>query len=63
MQLFPIIAGQRKTVIRRLASWNARWPWFRQSQAIRRGILIPILAAAMPLAGCLHKTRSLMDSL
>ena len=53
MQLFPIVARQRKAALRGLASRNARWSQFRQSQAIRRGVLIPILAAAMPLAGCI----------
>ena len=54
MEIFPIVARQRKNSLRGLASRNARWSRFRQSQAIRRGPLIPVLAAAVLLAGCIH---------
>ena len=53
MQSLPAAVWKLKSVFHHRERQGRRLPRFRQSQAVRCSILLPLLVAAMPLAGCL----------
>ena len=53
MQAFPMVARRRGSGTCRSGSHGTRSHWRRRSQTIRRGILVSVVVATLPLAGCL----------